>query len=164
MVQQAVAAEREQFISDVRSGKIVIDGHASKADRRAASTWQLSDEFVVFDSEWAEKRQETQNLYDAGEATSLRDLVFKNPTRDQDATKISKRHNFPTTWHDAPIQDGCTSYITSAPSRRGRSIWQWCQRCQTCRTVTANPRRSLIKSGGWSCETADAVVLWDFSF
>ena len=86
----------------MRSGKIVIDGHASKADRRAASTWQLSDEFVVFDSEWTEKRQDTPNLYDAGEATSLRDLVFKNPTRDQDATKISKRHNFPTTWHDAP--------------------------------------------------------------
>ena len=97
LVQQAVAAEREQFISDVRSGKIVIDGHASKADRRAASTWQLSDEFVVFDSEWTEKREDTPNLYDAGEATSLRDLVFKNPTRDQDATKISKRHNFPTT-------------------------------------------------------------------
>ena len=90
LVQQAVAAEREQFISDVRSGKIVIDGHASKADRRAASTWQLSDEFVVFDSEWTEKRQDTPNLYDAGEATSLRDLVFKNPTRDQDATKISR--------------------------------------------------------------------------
>jgi hypothetical protein len=90
LVQQAVAAEREQFISDVRSGKIVIDGHASKADRRAASTWQLSDEFVVFDSEWTEKREDTPNLYDAGEATSLRDLVFKNPTRDQDATKISR--------------------------------------------------------------------------
>ena len=102
LVQDAVAAEREQFITDVRSGKIVIDGHASKADRRAASTWQLSDEFAVFDSQWTEKRHQTENLYDASDVMSLRDLVYKNPTRDQDATKISKRHNFPAKWHDAP--------------------------------------------------------------